>query len=162
MKNYFNFSCLCILALILTACGTGRTMVLEPLHPMPSTTGVSIQEENDTVKVSQEISNKFSNYLSNKLYEKGRVQKGGDLILKYRFLQMNEGSRLARWFTAGIGNAGEGTLTVEATYYDKSGKLLGKIHTEGKIGSGFFGGSVDNALQKSAIEIANYTHHIIR
>ncbi len=50
----------------------------------------------------------------------------------------------------GIGNAGEGSLTIEVTYADQSGKQLGKIMSEGKIGSGFFGGSSDDAIEKAA------------
>ena len=162
MKNNLKTLGLILLVGILTSCGAGKMMVLEPVHSVPSNPGVKIQAANDTVRISQEVSDKFFKYLSDSLYAEGKARRGDDIVVKYRFLQMNEGSRLARWFTAGIGNAGEGTLTVEATYYDQSGKLLGKIHTEGKIGSGFFGGSVDHALEKAACEIANYTHQIIR
>jgi hypothetical protein len=161
MKNALKIFNLLLVIAVLSSCGTGRVIVLQSVHNVPSNPGIRIQAAKDTVKTSQEISNKFSKYLSEALYTEEKICWGDDILLKYRFLQINEGNRLARWFTAGIGNAGEGSLTIEATYYDKSDKLLGKIHTEGKIGSGFFGGSIDSALEKAASEIAAYTRQVM-
>lgn len=59
----------------------------------------------------------------------------------------------------GLGNCGEGTLIVEASFVDASGKEVGKVKSEGRIGAGFFGGSFSNALERAAEEIAKYTAH---
>lgn len=59
--------------------------------------------------------------------------------------------------STGLGNAGEGSLTIEATYVDAEGTELATIHAEGKISSGFFGGDFTLAIEKAAKEIADYT-----
>ena len=72
---------------------------------------------------------------------------------------MNEGSRFKRWMTGGIGNCGEGSSTVEVRFIDntRNAKEIGKIHAQGTIGSGMFGGSLDSAIEGIAEEIATYT-----
>lgn len=87
----------------------------------------------------------------------GKFVQGSELIITYRFVQYDPGNQFTRWFWGGIGNAGEGTITLEATYVDSFGKLLAKIQSEGKIGSGFFGRYFSLALEKAAEEIAEYT-----
>ncbi|HSK29843.1 MAG TPA: hypothetical protein VLA17_07755, partial [Candidatus Limnocylindria bacterium] len=57
----------------------------------------------------------------------------------------------------GIGNTGEGSLTVEAKFFDNADKELATIQAEGRIGSGFFGGDFSFALDKAAEKIAEYT-----
>jgi len=91
------------------------------------------------------------------LYKEGAFQKGSELTIRYRFVQFDAGSQFTRWFLGGIGNSGEGSLTIEAKYFDMAGKELSVIQTEGRIGSGFFGGDFSFALQKAAEEIADYT-----
>ena len=49
---------------------------------------------------------------------------------------------------------GEGSLTIESKFYDSADKELSTIQTEGRIGSGFFGGSYGEALDKAAEKIA--------
>ena len=56
----------------------------------------------------------------------------------------------------GVGNAGEGSLTIEAIFISTEGEELAKIHSEGRIGSGFFGGEFSSAIDKAAMEIANF------
>lgn len=63
---------------------------------------------------------------------------------------------MARWFTGGIGNAGEASTMVEFEFLSPEGEALSKIQVEGRIGSGFFGGSTDSALKKAAREAAAY------
>jgi hypothetical protein len=71
---------------------------------------------------------------------------------------MNEGSRFKRWMTGGIGNCGEGSSTVEVRFIDntKNAKEIGKIHAQGTIGSGIFGGSMDSSVKSVAEEVATY------
>jgi len=56
----------------------------------------------------------------------------------------------------GLGNMGEGSLTIETKFYDSADKELATIQTEGRIGSGFFGGSYGEALDKAAEKIAEF------
>lgn len=143
--------------LTLMGCGSSRTVVLEPVQQRCAKT-ITIQVAPHTVPVPAEVSTAFEKALSKKLYAKNGFAAGDEVILRYRFLQLNEGSRLKRYLTGGIGNCGEGTLTIEATYLDSKGNILGKSQTEGKIGSGVFGGSYDDAVEKAAEEISRYSH----
>lgn len=106
--------------------------------------------------IPQEVKDTFEKALKKKLYNDSGYKHGDDLAVVYRFLQCDEGSRLSRWFWGGLGNSGESSLTVEAKFVDKSGKELGKINAEGKIGSGFFGGSFDNAVEQASEHLAEY------
>jgi hypothetical protein len=141
---------------VLAGCGTGKTMVMDAGESR-KVNSIAVVEGQSTVTVPAEAETTFKNKLDELLFTKGGFQHGDEVTLTYRFVQFNAGSRFKRWFTGGIGNSGEGNLTIEVVYSDKSGKQLGKIMSEGKIGSGIFGGSSDDAIEKAAEEIASYS-----
>ena len=145
------------LILCLSGCGAGKTLVMEPFETRLLVHSVNITQGKSTVNVPNEVSQELMEKLSQKLYVQGKFAQGPELTITCRFLQYNPGNQLTRWFLGGIGNSGEGTMTVEASYADASGKQLGKIQSEGKIGSGFFGGGFSLAIDKAADEIAEYT-----
>ena len=150
--------------LLLSGCGTSRTMVLEPVTLQSKPSQISLIKTKNTVAVSQKSQDYFHEALKHTLYKKGNLQegpKGSDLTLEYRFVQFDEGSRMKRYLTGGFGNSGEGSMTIQVIYRDKTGKEIGRTQTEGKIGSGFFGGSSDSALTKAAEDVAHYTLSII-
>jgi Domain of unknown function (DUF4410) len=142
---------------ICTACGAGKTLVMKPLDTQAQISSIDVVEEKATVTVPDDVRQTLSAKLSQALYEEGTFAKGPEMTIRYRFIQYNPGSQFTRWFWGGIGNAGEGSLTVEATYVDASGNELATIQSEGKIGSGFFGGEFTLAVEKAANEIAEYT-----
>jgi hypothetical protein len=63
---------------------------------------------------------------------------------------------LQRWFWGGIGNSGEASVTLKVDFFDPASAQLGTIQVEGRIGSGFFGGSADDTLDKATDQIVNY------
>lgn len=69
-----------------------------------------------------------------------------DLTISYRFIQFDQGNKFSRWLLGGLGNAGEGSVTIESKFFNREGKEIGKIQTEGKIGSGFLGGSFETSI----------------
>jgi hypothetical protein len=151
----------CAVVLLLTVtvlggCGTARTTI--GAAPEQRTTFQSIQvvDGNSTVLVPLEYQAAFKLSLNEALYKKSGFLQGDELTLKIRWIQFSAGDRFKRWFFGGIGNSGEGSMTIEAVYQDRSGKELAKTTTEGRIGSGFFGGSFDDAIARAAEEIANY------
>jgi hypothetical protein len=147
--------CMFGVSFVLASCGTGKTMVMDAGESQKANS-ITVVEGQSTVTVPSEAETTFKNKLDELLFTKGGFHRGDEVALTYRFVQFNEGSRFKRWFTGGIGNSGEGNLTIEVVFSDKSGKQLGKIMSEGKIGSGIFGGSSDSAIDKAAEEIANY------
>jgi len=156
------FGVLLGLALVFSGCGAGKTMVMTPPETAAKFPAAEIIEVAPTVSVPDEVRSSFQQKLSTALYSEGGFQRGTGLKVKYRFIQFNPGSQFTRWFWGGIGNAGEGTLTIEAVFLDNGDKELAKIQSEGKISSGAFGGPFDLALQKAAEEIANFSRSRFR
>jgi len=141
----------------LLGCGAGKTLVMEPPTSRKSVDFVELVKGKSTVEVPEEVLKTLETKLDEFLYKEGGYKKGPGLTITYRFLQYNPGDQFSRWFWGGIGNAGQGSLTVDAMYTDSSGQQLGKIQCEGVIGSGFFGGDFSFAVEKAANEIAEYT-----
>ena len=113
-------------------------------------------EGNSSVSVPAEVKSEFQEKLNELLYEEGAFQKGPDLKIKYRFIQFDPGNQFTRYLLGGIGNTGEGSMTIEVKYFDAADKELATIQSEGRIGSGFFGGDFSFAVEKAAEEIAEY------
>ena len=160
MIKKFKFANVLIIstaALILQACGSGRTLVLDPVKNPYQSGGIRICSTQPSTVVPEEIKTSFEELLREKLYKEEGVKEGPETTLNYRFIQLNEGSQFKRWFLGGFGNSGEGTLTTEVIYLDKNSNVIGKIQTEGKIGSGMFGGGFSNAIETAVEEIIKYT-----
>ncbi len=150
------------LGLVLSGCGAGKTLVLKPAEANVKVFSVEVMEGASTVALPEDAHKAFRQYLENALYSEAAFQRGPGLKISYRFIQYDPGSQAARWVSGGIGNAGEGSVTVEAKYLRPSGEELATIQAEGKIGSGFFGGSFDLAMQKAAEKIGEYTKQNFR
>lgn len=147
---------LLVLPFILAACSSGQIVVNEPLRETYAAKTVTIERDTVTTEAPSEHQNLFEKALSERLLNGHNFAAGKDLTIRYRFLQCDEGDRFGRWFTGGIGNAGEGTLTVEATFYNRMGVEIGKVSTEGKVMRGIGGGSFGNAIKAAAQKLAKY------
>ena len=156
VRNGLLFVCL---GLLVAACGTGRTMVMEPAAEAKSFSAVTLERAGDTVAVPDQYRDQFVKNIRERLYgtyqEPGPFTEGAGLTVRIKVVQFDEGNQFQRWFWGGIGNAGEGSLQVLAEFYDGERKLA-QIQSEGRIGSGFFGGSMTEAVDKAAEEIADY------
>lgn len=146
-----------IIVLILAGCGAGRTLVMKRADTKLKVSSVEASEGKSPVDVPDDIKLIFKGKLNEFLYQEGAFQRGGDLKIKYRFIQFDPGSQFARYMLGGIGNTGEGSLTIEATYFDAAEIELATIQAEGRIGSGFFGGGFSLAVERAAEKIAEYT-----
>jgi hypothetical protein len=144
--------------LILAGCGVGRAMVIKPPDAKIMVRSVQATEGSSPVAVPPDVKTDFANKLNQYLYEEeGGFQKGRELTISYRFIQYDPGNQFTRWFWGGMGNAGEGSLTVEAKYFDPTNKELATVNVEGRIGSGVFGGALSDAVNKAAEKVAEYT-----
>jgi hypothetical protein len=145
--------------MLVAACGTGRTMVKEPPQQKAAFSAVKLARAADTVVVPEEYRERFVSRIREQLYgtkeKPGPFAEGEDLTIQIKVVQFEAGSQMQRWFWGGIGNAGEGSLQVLAEFYEADAKLA-EIQTEGRIGSGFFGGSMTEAVDKAADQIAAY------
>ena len=155
-RSWFAVLGVCML---LAACGTGRTLVKEPPAQKKAFSAVTLTRAEDSVVVPEELRVRFLNKTREQLYgmpgKPGPFAEGEGLTIRIKVVQFEAGSQLERWFWGGIGNAGEGSLQVLAEFYDHDAKLA-EIQTEGRIGSGFFGGSMAEAVDKAAEQISKY------
>jgi hypothetical protein len=152
MKKYLSLLTFSF-AFLLQGCGAGKLTVLDPINDSEKAQSLRIKEGKHTLAVPKESIETFEKKFKEKLYKDTSLTEGDDIQIVYRFIQYNEGSRFARYFLGGIGNAGEGSLTIELVFIKRDGTQIGKIQTEGKIGSGFAGGSMDSAVD-SAVDVA--------
>lgn len=163
MKELLNLLLITLGVITLSSCGCGRTIVdqpvVVPMH-MPMNQ-VQICRGVDNINVPDNVKAVFEKELRKKLYGDNLVKNAPGIQLQYRFVQFNEGNRFARYFFGGIGNTGEASVMVEVIYLTPDNFEIGRIHTEGKISSGLFGGSCDNAIEKAAAEVACYTRSVI-
>ncbi len=147
-------------ALLLAACGTGRTIVLDPADRTEIETyhAAAIRHAEDTVEVPEKVLDAFDTELHKAFFGEEAVFEDGEdgLRVEYRFLQFDPGNRFSRWLFGGIGNAGEATMLAEVRFLKPGGAEMARIQVEGRIGSGFFGGATDSALEKAAEEAAAY------
>lgn len=146
------------LSLLLAACGTGRTLVMESPE-RKSFSGATLTRSDDTVAVPDEVREQFVNKMRELLYgtkeAPGPFKESAGLTIRVKVVQFDSGNQFARWFWGGIGNSGEGSMHVVADYMEGD-KKLAQTQVEGRIGSGFLGGSMSEAVDKAAQEIANY------
>ncbi|MEM1438225.1 MAG: hypothetical protein AAF545_05965 [Pseudomonadota bacterium] len=148
---------LILAVMVLAGCGTASTIVLEAPRTQVAYSSVSIVSDNPTVQVPQEVTQTFESELRRVLVDEGPFDSGEGLNLRYTFMQHDEGDRFSRWFWGGLGNSGEASITVQITYTRPDGEEIAKTRVEGRIDSGFFGGSMDSAIKKAAQDVASYT-----
>ena len=145
------------LCMFLAACGAGSTTVMDPYTgPAYNASGAALLQMGSNVEVPDEIKEEFKKSMQKEFFEKGVFEEGTALKVEYTFVQFEAGNRFSRWFWGGIGNSGEASLTVQIDFKKPDNSSLSTINVTGKIGSGFFGGSVSSALDKAAEEAATY------
>ena len=148
---------LIIIAILLTACGTARTIVLEPVETTQKFTNAKLVAHNPTIEVPPVVIEKFESVIRKGLYEEGAFFEGEDLTIQYTFVSHDKGNQFARWFWGGIGNAGEGSVVVRVTYLNLAGNEITQTQVEGRIGSGFLGGSMNEAIIRAGEDIVKFT-----
>ena len=157
--NRFAAAAAALACLWLTACGTGRTMVMEPVAEKKAFEYAKFERAADSVEVPEELRAMFAEQLRKDFYgtaeEPGPFKEGDGLTVRVKVVQFEGGSQFQRWFFGGIGNQGEASMQLLTEFYDGE-KKLSNIHTEGRIGSGFFGGSVKSAVEKAVSEISTF------
>lgn len=147
--------------LALAACsGAQTTVVAPPTQPM-KVSAITLMEGKPTVAVPQEIMSELHEKLTAKLYKPGAFGKGSNVKLAYRVVDYKAGDD-SRWSFGSVTGQAKGSVTVEAVYLDKGGHELGKIRSEGKVGSSLLGKSMDDAVEHVADEVATYTTKTFR
>ena len=144
------------MAILLTACGEGHTVVNSTPVPGIKAQTASIGYEEGTVKPPEATVAKMKQFLEQRFFQ-GKAPKftpGSELVIKWGFIGHDAGSQFTRWFI-GFG-AGSAKTVVRAEFFDAAGNKVGSIQADGSVSGGFFGGSGDEALKQVAEQIAKY------
>jgi len=81
--------------------------------------------------------------------------KNARFNLKYKVMEFNEGSRMARIATMGFADSAKGELRVKAALYD-NGNMVGAWEVNSWIAGGITGGSEQELFDTAASEIAEH------
>jgi len=145
------------IGLALAACSSAQTTVVTPPAETMKVASITLMEAKPTVAVPPEVMSELHEKLTAKLYKPGAFGKGPSVKLAYRVIDFNAGDEASRWSFGNMTGQAKGSVTVEAVYLDKRGHELGKIRSEGKVGSSLLGKSMDDAVEHVADEVASYT-----
>ena len=113
-----------------------------------------IEHGEDTVSVEPEHSAFFRTKLAEELYADGAFTEAPGMTVRYRFIQIDNGSRFQRYMLGPI--SGKGTMAIEIVFLNANGERVSRIETGGEVSGGFMGGSFKSALEKAAKETAEY------
>ncbi len=139
---------------LLSGCGTARIVATDQPQVRYASSNINIIRNNSAIQIPSDASSYFDEKLKEELMK--NFSSGNDLTLKYRFISFQEGDRLKRYISGGIGNWGEAAVIIEAEFFDNQGNKLGEIQIDGKISSGIFGGGINYALDRIVTELSNY------
>ncbi len=140
--------------LTISACASGATTVLVPSQNGVRASSLSLVEANHTVAVSQEAKDHYRKKLAEELFGEGGFEEGAGIVLRYRFIQLDMGSRAKRYFFSF--GSGKGSVTIETEFLDVDGNMLARIESGGEISGGIFGGAFNESLEKAAQQAANF------
>lgn len=143
--------------LLLSGCGTASTLTSKPNDSHYKSTYIQVERVACDTAISQENLSFFDQELKTELYfEDNAFYKGDGLILSYKFITHKEGDKLKRFATFGTSHEAEATMVIETTFFAPRSKEICKIETHAFVTGGPFGGSIKEALEKAAREIAQY------
>jgi hypothetical protein len=155
LKKLLSAAALAAASFALSACASSNNIVLAANTTNYQSSNVALVYDNATVKVEDQKVALLNKYLEEALFDKDAVfAKGEGLTIKYGFIGYNEGSQAMRYLAGPI--AGGAKMVIVAEFLDPAGKSLAKIHSEGSVSGGFFGGDSDSAIKGAAKKIAAF------
>ena len=122
-------------------------------HPYQFSSAV-LEEVPPTCVVAKDVDEHLRKAMDQDFFGKHAFQQGNELKVQYQITFVNEGNRALRW-ALGFG-VGKGTITVQATFKDSTGKQIGTITLAGDVSGGMYGGSIYSAAENCADQISDY------
>ena len=149
-------------ALMLSACSSSALMVEKPAVGVTRVTTATLQYEEPTIAVEEGTQQHLQRKMAEALTtgEKAVFQPGPDLLIKYRFVGHDEGSRVGRYLTAGL--VGGSKTYIVADFYNPAGEMIGQVRAEGSVGVGIAGGSAKSGVDGAVKKIASYAQATFR
>ena len=149
-------------ALSLSACASSVLVVEQPYAGQEKFTAATVEFDNGGVPIDNDNRAYTQEKLEQELFmgDSPIFAKGDGLAVKWRYVGFNEGSRLGRYLTGGIG--GGSKVVLEVDFIDQSGEILATVRGEGSVGGGLFGGSNKTGIDKAARHVADYAASNLR
>jgi hypothetical protein len=157
-KVAFALSC----ALLLSACAGSLLTVEQPYTGSQRYEAAQLEYDDSSVPVDQNNIDYTTRAMDAALFdgETPIFRRGDGITVRYRYVGFNEGSRVGRYLTAGIG--GSSKVLLEADFVGPNGTLLARVRGEGSVSGGLFGGSNKTGIDKAVEEIADYAARTFR
>ncbi len=142
-----------LLLFVVSACSGAHSEVKKSWKNTENT--INIQDLTSKDFQLMDAGSKLQDTLESKIDGTGFIVAGKNARynLKYKILEFDEGSRLARLATFGISESAKGHLKVKVALF-KEGALVGGWVVDSWVKGGFTGGSEKNLFSKAAEEIA--------
>jgi hypothetical protein len=149
-------------AFALAACSSSALMVERPPAVPTRVESATLEYETPTIAVEEGTQQHLQRRMAEALTTgKDAVFKpGGDMVIKYRFVGHNEGSRLGRYLTMGM--AGGSKTYILADFINPAGEMIGQVRAEGSVGVGIAGGSAKSGVDGAVKKIAAYAQATFR
>lgn len=153
MKRFFLTA---FAAVALSGCASSVLTVEQPYRGSERYSTAALEYDESSVPVDADNLSYTKAALQEKLFggDSPIFTQGEGLKIRYRYVGFNEGSRVGRYLTAGIG--GGSKIVLETDFVDQSGKVLATVRGEGSVSGGFFGGSNKTGIDKAVNEVADY------
>jgi hypothetical protein len=146
---------LAVVGLLSSGCGVGSTLVMSPPTVKRAMASVTVVADAPAVTVPEDMQTTFQSKLTTALYITENFQQGPALTLRYRFVQFDPGSQVARYFMGPLG--GSGKLMIEVRYLDDTNQEIARIQSTGSVSAGVGGGPMADALDRAVDEILLFT-----
>lgn len=149
-------------ALSLSACASSVLVVEQPYAGQERFTTANVEFDNGGVPIDNDNRAYTQEKLEEELFrgESPIFAMGEGLTVKWRYVGFNEGSRLGRYLTGGIG--GGSKVVLEVDFVSPTGEVLATVRGEGSVGGGLFGGSNKTGIDKAARHVADYAASNLR
>lgn len=162
VANMIRFVLAAFAALSLSACASSVLVVEQPYAGQEKFTAATVEFDNGGVPIDNDNRAYTQEKLEQELFmgDSPIFAKGDGLTVKWRYVGFNEGSRLGRYLTGGIG--GGSKVVLEVDFINQSGEILATVRGEGSVGGGLFGGSNKTGIDKAARHVADYAASNLR
>ncbi|MGB7370785.1 MAG: hypothetical protein WA907_05995 [Erythrobacter sp.] len=150
------------LALMTSACASSLLSVEQPYTGDARYQTANLQYDESAVPVDQDNLEYTAEKMENALFDGDSpiFSRGDGITIRYRYVGFNEGSRVGRWLTGGIG--GQSKVLLEVDFVDQSGDVVARVRGEGGVGGGLAGGSNKTGIDKAIAEVAEYAARTFR
>ena len=149
-------------ALALSACASSVLTVEQPYQGNARYQTAMLEFDDSSVPVDADNQEYTARKMGEALFggESPIFTQGDGLTVRYRYVGLNEGSRVGRYLLPGI--AGGSKIVLEADFVAPDGATMATARGEGEVGGGFAGGSNKTGIDKAVEEIADYAARTFR